>query len=130
MLNVRRSLISSLVLTSSQKTKADAKLAATPTKTPAKQTPKKESKKEEEAKPVTPKKAKVVAKKAKVVAKYTRLVRNPQATLPIDVTFQGDVAQAKKVKTNYTHLLKLDAGTPFTLVDTVSPSPDITLATC
>jgi hypothetical protein len=123
MLNVRRSLISSLVLTSSQKTKADAKLAATPTKTPAKQTPKKESKKEEEAKPVTP-------KKAKVVAKYTRLVRNPQATLPIDVTFQGDVAQAKQVKTNYTHLLKLDAGTPFTLVDTVSPSPDITLATC
>jgi hypothetical protein len=108
---------------STQKTKADAKAAATPTKTPVKQTPKKESKKEEEVKPVTP-------KKPKVVAKYTPLIRNPQATLPIDVTYQGDVAQAKQVKANYTHVLKLDAGAPFTLVDTVSSSPIITPATC
>jgi hypothetical protein len=108
---------------STQKTKADAKAAATPTKTPVKQTPKKESKKEEEVKPVTP-------KKPKVVAKYTPLIRNPQATLPIDVTYQGDVAQAKQVKANYTHVLKLDAGAPFTLVDTVSSSPTITPATC
>jgi hypothetical protein len=72
----------------------------------------------------------VTPKKAKAVAKYTQLVRNPQATLPIGVVYQGDVAQAKQVKANYTHVLKLDAGAPFTLVDTVSSSPNITPTTC
>lgn len=40
--------------------------------------------------------------------------------MPIGVTYQGDIAEAKQVKANYTHTLKLDATTPFTLVDTVS----------
>lgn len=109
-----------IVLTSPQKTKADAK-PATPTKTPTKtasktatkQTPKKEESKKEEPKPVTP-------KKPKPAAKYTKLARNDKATLPIEVTLQGDILQAKQVKTNYTHALKLDASHPFTLVDTVS----------
>jgi hypothetical protein len=103
------------MLTSPQKTKVDAKTATqtntstkTPTKTATKQTPKKE-----EPKHVTP-------KKSKPVAKYTKLARNKNATLPIEITFQGDILQAKQVKANYTHALKLDASTPFTLVDTVS----------
>ena len=111
----------SLILTSPQKTKPGTKAAATPTKTPTKtpsktttkQTPKKEEPKKEEPKPVTP-------KKAKPAAKYSQLARNKKATLPVEITFQGDILQAKQVKANYTHALKLDATTPFTLVDTVS----------
>ena len=116
----------SLILTLPQKTKPDAKAAPTPTKTPTKipnktatkagavkQTPKKEEQKKEEAKPVTP-------KKLKPVAKYSNLARNKKATLPVEVSFQGDILQAKQVKANYTHALKLDATTAFTLVDTVS----------
>ena len=109
-----------LTLTSPQKTNANAK-AATPTKTPTKtttktatkQTPKKEEPKKEEPKPVTP-------KKPKPAAKYSKLARNDKATLPVEVTFQGDLLQAKQVKANYTHAVKFDATTPFTLVDTVS----------
>jgi len=108
------------MLTSPQKTKADAKTTTptktstkTPTKTAAKQTPKKEEPKKEEPKPVTP-------KKAKPAAKYSKLARNDKATLPIEVTLQGDILQAKQVKANYTHALKLDAAHSFTLVDTVS----------
>ena len=108
------------MLTLPQKAKADAK-PATPTKTPTKtasktatkQTPKKEEPKKEEIKPVTP-------KKPKPAAKYTKLARTKNATLPIEVTLQGDILQAKQVKANYTHALKLDASHPFTLVDTVS----------
>lgn len=123
----------SIVLTSPQKNKAGAK-PATPTKTPTKtasktatkQTPKKEEPKKEEPKPVTP-------KKQKPAAKYTRLARNKNATLPIEVTLQGDILQAKQVKANYTHALKLDASHPFNLVDTVSlhftlPSSTVTNA--
>lgn len=43
--------------------------------------------------------------------------------MPIEVTFPGDIAEAKQVKANYTHNLKLDATTPFTLIDTVSLRP-------
>ncbi|GAB7334146.1 hypothetical protein MBLNU13_g06217t1 [Cladosporium sp. NU13] len=100
-----------------QKTKADAK-TATPTKTftkttktATKQTPKKEEPKKEEPKPVTP-------KKPKEAAKYSKLARSDKATLPIEVTVQGDILQAKQVKANYTHAVKFDATTPFTLVDT------------
>lgn len=108
------------MLTLRQKTKADAK-SATPTKTPTKtttktstkQTPKKEEPKKEEPKPVTP-------KKPKPAAKYSKLARNDKATLPIEVTFPGDILQAKQVKASYTHAIKLDATTAFTLVDTVS----------
>lgn len=109
-------LCSSLVLNRLQKIKADAKVATpnkTPTKTATKQTPKKEEPEKEESKPVTP-------KKPKLAAKHTKLARNDKATLPIEVTFQGDILQAKQVKTTYTHVLKLDASTAFTLVDTVS----------
>ena len=108
-----------LMLTLLQKTKADAKATATPTKTKTpiktatKQTPKKEEPKKEEPKPVTP-------KKPKAAAKYSKLARNDKATLPIEVTFQGDILQAKRVKANYTHAIKFDAATAFTLVDTVS----------
>jgi hypothetical protein len=118
------SLLYSFILAPPQKTKADAKAATTPTKTPTKtstknatkQTPKKEELKKEELKPVTP-------KKPKTAAKYTQLARNKKATLPIEITFQGDILQAKQVKANYTHALKLDATTAFTLVDTVSLHP-------
>jgi len=107
------------ILTSPQKTKADAKSATptktstkTTTKTATKQTPKKEEPKKEEPKPVTP-------KKPKEAAKYSKLARNDKATLPIEITLPGDIREAKQVKANYTHALKLDAATPFTLVDTV-----------
>jgi hypothetical protein len=114
------SFLGSYMLTSPQKTKADAKTATptktstkTPTKTATKQTPKKEEPKKEEPKPVTP-------KKPKPATKYTKLARNKNATLPVEITFQGDILQAKQVKANYTHALKLDAAHPFTLVDTAS----------
>lgn len=106
--------VCSLILTSPQKTKAEGKAAAaTPTKV-TKPTPKKEDAKKEAPKPETPKKAKPVP------VKVTKLARDKNATLPIDVTFQGDIAEAKQVKSHYTHSLKLDGAAPFTLVDTVS----------
>lgn len=97
-----------------QKTQAESKAAAaTPTKV-TKPTPKKEDAKKEAPKPETPKKTKPVP------VKVTKLARDKNATLPIDVTFQGEIAEAKQVKSHYTHALKLDGAAPFTLVDTVS----------
>lgn len=94
----------------SQKTKGEGKAAATPTKTtPKKATPAKK----EEAKAVTP-------KKPKAVATYTPLARDPKAVLPVNVAYQGDIAESKQVKASFTHVLKLDAGAPFTLLDSVS----------
>lgn len=94
----------------SQKTKGDGKPAATPTKT----TPKKAAPaKKEEAKANTP-------KKPKPAVTYTRLARDPKAALPVDVAYQGDIAESKAVKASFTHVLKLDAGAPFTLLDSVS----------
>lgn len=100
-----------VVLTSLQKTKAESKAAATPSKT-SKQTPQKEDVKKEAAKPATPKKPAV---------KFTKLARNTNATLPIDVTFQGDLTEAKQTKATYSHSLKLDSAAKFALVNTVSP---------
>ena len=86
--------------------KAKGKAAATPTSTKA-------TSKKEDAKPVTP-------KKAKAAVTYTRVARDKKAVLPIDVTFPGDIAEAKQVKTTYTHTAKFEAGAPFTLFDSVS----------
>lgn len=92
----------------SQKAKGNGKAAAT--STPAKATSKKE-----DAKPATP-------KKAKAAVTYTRVARDKKAVLPIDVTFPGEIAEAKQVKTTYTHSAKFEAGAPFTLFDSVSPT--------
>lgn len=106
--------ICSSILTSPQKTKAEGKAAAaTPTKV-TKQTPKREDVKKEAPKPETPKKTKPAP------VKITKLARDKNAALPIDVTFQGEIAEAKQVKSHYAHALKLDGAAPFTLVYTVS----------
>jgi hypothetical protein len=96
----------SLLLTSQQKTKVDAKVEATPSKK-SKQTTK------EESTAATP-------RKAKELPKLTKLARDKTATLPVTVTFQGDNVEAKHVKAGYSHALKLDASAPFTLLDSVS----------
>lgn len=93
-------------LTPWQKTKVEAKAAATPSKT-TKQFPNKEG-----STTITPKK--------KEPAKVTKLALNKAATLPITVTFQGDNPEAKHTKAGYTHALKLDASAHFSLVDSVS----------
>jgi len=93
-----------------QKTKAEARETATPIKA-TKQTAKKA-----ESATTTP-------KKTKEPIKLSKLARDKKATLPITVTYQGDVAEAKHVKVSYTHALKLDAGAPFTLFDSVSRRP-------
>jgi len=82
-------------------------VAATPSKTP------KQTANKGESTSTTP-------KKTKEPVKLTKLARDKTATLPITVAFQGDIAEAKRLKAGYTHSLKLDAGAPFTLLDSVS----------
>lgn len=136
----------------SQKTKA----AATPTKaatsakaavkeTPKKDTPKKDipksaKKESEDGTPTKPKKPAAV---------YTAVEKVKGAANPVDVTFEGDLAEAKVCgiaclpfecrctdipqllkNGNFTHKLKLEAAATFTILKTVSPRPTTSLDQC
>jgi hypothetical protein len=87
-------------------------VAATPSKTTPNKTTKQTAKKEESTS--------TTSKRVRELPKFTNLARNKTATLPITAAFQGDNVESKHVKGGYTHTLKLDATSPFTLLDSVS----------
>jgi len=85
---------------------------------PETQTPPKA--KAESEKP-TKAKVEVRVRKLKDTATYKRLTKETGAAIPIDVSFEGssDVAKAEKTG-GYSHVVKLEAPSSFTLLKTVS----------